>query len=199
MKVGKKDSSSSRQDKRMRICVSCRNRKPIKELLRIIRTPEGDLAIDWRRNLGGRGAHVCPAKSCIEDAVKNRSFNHALKTKINYSRAQYLIKSAQDFFLKRISTLISSCSGLGAIAPGADAATSALKQNKAFLILVANDSSLKADYENKAKKNSIPLRILKNKELIGELTGRRPTGVLAICNAGLANALMAAIDKSKEL
>ncbi|MGB9846230.1 MAG: RNase P modulator RnpM [Desulfotomaculales bacterium] len=63
----------------LRMCVGCREMKPKKELVRIVRTPEEKIAIDPTGKRSGRGAYVCPEAACVQKALKNKSIEKALK------------------------------------------------------------------------------------------------------------------------
>ena len=66
----------------MRQCLGCREMKPKRELLRVVRTPEGEVTLDIRGKVSGRGAYVCPNEDCLRRAVKSRALDRALETKI---------------------------------------------------------------------------------------------------------------------
>ena len=66
----------------MRQCLGCREMKPKRELLRVVRSPEGEVAFDARGKLPGRGAYVCPYPDCFKQAVKTRALDRALEVKI---------------------------------------------------------------------------------------------------------------------
>ena len=61
----------------MRMCLGCHEMKPKKELLRIVRTPEGDVEVDPTGKRNGRGAYLCPNSTCLQTAVKERRFRKA--------------------------------------------------------------------------------------------------------------------------
>lgn len=63
----------------MRMCVGCREMKPKRELLRIVKSPEGAIAFDRIGKAPGRGAYVCPSKECLTRAVKQRQLERALE------------------------------------------------------------------------------------------------------------------------
>ena len=63
----------------MRQCLGCREMKPKRELLRVVRSPEGEVAFDARGKLPGRGAYVCPNPDCFKKAVKTRALDRALE------------------------------------------------------------------------------------------------------------------------
>ncbi|WP_026507624.1 RNase P modulator RnpM [Butyrivibrio sp. MC2013] len=63
----------------MRQCIGCGEMKPKKELLRIIRTPEGTIEADITGKASGRGAYICPDPACLQKATKNHGFQRAFK------------------------------------------------------------------------------------------------------------------------
>lgn len=67
----------------MRMCVACREMQPKKDLLRIVRTPEGAIEIDRSGRMNGRGAYVCGRRECLEKAIKTRALERALDQKID--------------------------------------------------------------------------------------------------------------------
>lgn len=56
----------------LRTCVSCRETKPKRELLRVVRTPDGHVMIDATGKKSGRGAYLCARLSCWETALKKK-------------------------------------------------------------------------------------------------------------------------------
>lgn len=66
----------------VRQCIGCREMKPKTELVRIIRTPEGDVCLDKTGKMNGRGAYICQDISCFEKAVKSKGIDRALKLSV---------------------------------------------------------------------------------------------------------------------
>ena len=67
----------------MRMCVSCREMQPKKELVRIVRTPEGAVVLDTTGRANGRGAYLCKKSACLEKAIKSHALERALEAKID--------------------------------------------------------------------------------------------------------------------
>ena len=63
----------------MRQCVGCREMKPKRELIRIIRTSEDTVCIDTTGKKNGRGAYLCLNRECFDKAVKGKGLEHSLK------------------------------------------------------------------------------------------------------------------------
>lgn len=69
----------------MRMCVACRQMRPKKELIRVVRTPEGTVTLDRTGRANGRGAYLCDSIDCLSRAVKTRALDRALETRIDES------------------------------------------------------------------------------------------------------------------
>ena len=68
----------------MRMCVGCREMKPKKELLRVVRTAEGEIAVDrMGGKMSGRGAYLCPQEACLKKAKKSKALEHALEKQMD--------------------------------------------------------------------------------------------------------------------
>ncbi len=65
-----------------RQCAGCRTVKEKRELLRIIRAPEGEVRVDADGRQNGRGAYVCSDKNCLARVRKTKALERALKTRI---------------------------------------------------------------------------------------------------------------------
>ena len=65
-----------------RQCVGCREMKEKKALLRIVRTPEGEVLLDATGKKSGRGAYVCPDPACLKKARKSKALERAFETSI---------------------------------------------------------------------------------------------------------------------
>ena len=61
-----------------RQCLGCNEHKPKRELLRVLRDPEGNISLDFTGTKSGRGAYICPSASCLKKARKSRRIDAAL-------------------------------------------------------------------------------------------------------------------------
>jgi len=66
----------------MRKCIGCQEMKNKKEMMRVLKTPEGEIAIDLTGRKNGRGAYLCFSKECFEKSIKNKGLERSLKTPI---------------------------------------------------------------------------------------------------------------------
>jgi len=65
-----------------RTCIGCREIKPKKELLRIVKQTDGEISIDTTGKKNGRGAYICKNVNCLDMAVKNKRLSREFETAI---------------------------------------------------------------------------------------------------------------------
>lgn len=65
-----------------RQCLGCREMKNKKDLIRVVRSPEGEISLDFRGKKPGRGAYVCPSAPCLAKARKSRALERAFSSLI---------------------------------------------------------------------------------------------------------------------
>jgi uncharacterized protein len=80
--------TASKQPKRqkhvpLRTCISCRETKPKRELLRIVHTPDGHVSIDATGKKSGRGAYLCAKRACWENAIKRHRLEQEFEVPIS--------------------------------------------------------------------------------------------------------------------
>lgn len=66
----------------LRQCVGCRTMKPKRELIRVVHSPTGEVALDFKGKNPGRGAYVCHSRECLKKAQKSRALERAFDTAI---------------------------------------------------------------------------------------------------------------------
>ena len=65
-----------------RQCVGCREMKDKRALIRVVRSPEGEISLDFHGKKPGRGAYVCPHADCLRRARKSRALERAFSAQI---------------------------------------------------------------------------------------------------------------------
>ena len=80
----------------MRQCTGCNERKEKKSLIRIIRTPEDEIAVDFTGKKNGRGAYLCLSRECLDKAIKNHGLERSLKTAVPDEVYERLKKELED-------------------------------------------------------------------------------------------------------
>ena len=66
----------------LRQCLGCREMKAKKELVRVVRSPEGTVSVDLRGKAPGRGAYVCPNPDCLKRALRSKALSRSLAVEI---------------------------------------------------------------------------------------------------------------------
>lgn len=78
----------------MRKCIGCNESKTKKELVRIVRSPEGDISLDLTGKKSGRGAYICPDAECLKKARKAKRLERIFETAVPdsvYDEAERLL------------------------------------------------------------------------------------------------------------
>ena len=83
----------------MRMCVGCREMKEKKELIRVVRSPEGEVSLDPVGKKPGRGAYVCWSADCLKRAIKQKQLERQLDVTLPPETAEALtaaMEAAQE-------------------------------------------------------------------------------------------------------
>ena len=65
-----------------RQCMGCRERKAKRELIRVVRSPEGEVSLDFGGKKNGRGAYICPNPECLKKAIRSKALDRSLEVTI---------------------------------------------------------------------------------------------------------------------
>jgi predicted RNA-binding protein YlxR (DUF448 family) len=65
-----------------RQCMSCRERKNKRDMIRVVRKTDGEVSLDFSGKLNGRGAYICPDAACLKKARKAKSLDRSLEVTI---------------------------------------------------------------------------------------------------------------------
>ena len=76
-----------KNSKEIRTCIGCRNKFHKDNLIRIVKTSNNDIVVDFNKTLKGRGTYICKNTECFENAVKAKKLSRALK--VNVSDEKY--------------------------------------------------------------------------------------------------------------
>lgn len=80
----------------LRKCTGCQEMKNKKEMMRILKTSEGEIILDTTGRKNGRGAYVCCSIECFEKAVKNKGLERSLKEKVPQETYENLKKEIES-------------------------------------------------------------------------------------------------------
>lgn len=80
----------------MRMCLGCREMKPKKELMRVVRSPEGEVSLDPTGRKPGRGAYVCKSAECLQRAIKQKQIERAFGCALSEETKAALTQTLAD-------------------------------------------------------------------------------------------------------
>lgn len=66
----------------MRKCVGCQEMRPKREMIRVVKTVEGDFELDATGRKNGRGAYLCRSEECLDAAIKSKGLERSFKQTI---------------------------------------------------------------------------------------------------------------------
>ena len=79
-----------------RMCLGCQESKPKRELIRIVRSPEGEFSVDTTGKKPGRGAYICPKMECFNAARKSKGLERSFKSPIDKSVYELLEQQLKE-------------------------------------------------------------------------------------------------------
>lgn len=83
----------------MRQCVGCREMKEKRALIRVVKSPEGEVSLDFKGKKPGRGAYLCPDAACLTRARKSRALERAFSAQLPtevYEALEGQMKAGED-------------------------------------------------------------------------------------------------------
>ena len=82
-----------------RQCMGCRERKNKRDMIRVVRTPEGNVNLDFGGKMNGRGAYICHDPECLKKAIRSKALERSLEVAIPedvYARLQKEMEGANN-------------------------------------------------------------------------------------------------------
>ncbi|HIS47958.1 MAG TPA: YlxR family protein [Candidatus Scybalocola faecigallinarum] len=80
----------------LRQCIGCGEMKSKKEMIRVIKTPEGEIMMDATGRKNGRGAYICPSSECLKKAIKSKGLERSFKMNIPKEVYEQLTKEMES-------------------------------------------------------------------------------------------------------
>lgn len=172
-----------------RTCVACRNAHSPHDMIRVVRSPEGQVLVDEKGRQSGRGAYVCPTRECVLLSLKKRLLEKALKTAIPVEVASALCRLAgvendmtpdSGYIRRELMSTLGLARKSGELIIGQDRVLQALSDSTEILVLLANDHSatLKRAIDAKSKHTAVLSDI--SRADLGVLFGMRQAQIVAI-------------------
>lgn len=183
-----------------RTCVACKRERKPREMLRIVRAPDGHVVVDEQGRQSGRGAYVCPEPQCVALCLKKNLLAKALKCEIPAevgARLRAIVsldESAEAMseasLLEEIKSLLGLSRRAGELIIGQDRVLNSLSAGEKLLVLLTNDHSaaLKRALDARTADACVLTEISRLE--LGQLLGLRQTQVVALpVSSGFAGKL----------
>lgn len=186
----------------LRSCVACHAVRPKAELVRVYAAPGGVLGVDLGGG-SGRGAYVCPQRSCLDQAIKRGEFARRLKAVFAPIEAAALQDLIRQRATQKVVSLLGFARRARKVVSGAEAVASAVARRAAKVVLVAADAS--QDSVTKIRSLAAPVGVAchecLSKAQLGAALGGAPRSCVAVTDARFAEAvisMMAKVPREKE-
>jgi predicted RNA-binding protein YlxR (DUF448 family)/ribosomal protein L30E len=176
-----------------RTCLGCRQVVDKTQLLRFVRSPDGDILADLRGRLPGRGAYLCNSRACIETAVGRKQFDRTFRQVCQAVTVDQLVESIAKELLAHMASLLGMARKSAKFVSGGNAVQDALARKKSLaLVILAKDISpqIGDKVRRKAEFQNIMTAKLFDKIELGRILGRAERSVVGLPDGKLAEAFL---------
>ena len=175
-----------------RTCLGCRQVLRQEKLIRFVLSSSGDVLVDYRGKLPGRGAYTCLNKDCISHAVTRKQFARTFRASSVKVDLEQIINSLKEQISRRVLSLLGMARKSSNAVSGSNAVLTALGgKEQFFIIFLATDISedIGEKIIKKSFSKSVPCVRHFDKEVMGRLMGRSERSVIGIRNKLLADSI----------
>ena len=175
-----------------RTCVGCHRARPKGQFVRLVCGPTGQLLLDRQGKLPGRGAYICPQRSCAEQASKGTRLREALRQEVTPYPVDELVCAMASVMKDRALACVRIARKAGRVVSGYTQVSRALVAEPVACLVVAGDTACERlrEYEGRCARGQTPWRPFLTKAQLGELTGRGECSAIGILDTRLATHLM---------
>jgi predicted RNA-binding protein YlxR (DUF448 family) len=168
----------------------------------VVRSPDNVILVDLKKRLPGRGAYICHARDCIEQAVRKQQFNRAFRRECQPVSIDGLLEAIRNELLKHLANLLGMARKSASFIAGSNAVLDALTRKTALaVILLAADISpqIGEKVRRKAEFRSIKVVELFDKVELGRILGRAERSVVGLPDGKLADAFLKDLQRYQDI
>lgn len=185
-----------------RSCLGCRKVLTKDELLRYVLSPQGELLVDYRERLPGRGAYTCIDRKCIDEALRRKQFSRAFHREPLAVDADILMKQLTEQIRERILGLLGMARKTNQLSSGSSLVLDRLSAGAPIaFVLLAEDVSdgIGEKVIGRAERRSVPCYRMFDKELLGRVLGTAERSVLALGSGSLAAPIRLELERYQRI
>ena len=185
-----------------RTCLGCRQVRSQSELVRFVRSPDGEVLADLKGRLPGRGAYLCNRRSCMATAVNRKQFDRAFRSPCQPVDALRLVEQVARERLARLANLLGMARKSAHFVAGSNAVLDVLsrKQPLAVIILAGDISPQIGERISwKAGQQGVLIAKLFDKTELGRILGRAERSVVGLPVGQLADAFIGDLHRYQDI
>ncbi len=182
----------SAEKKAQRTCLGCRGVGDQEQLVRYVLSPAGEVLVDYRRKLPGRGAYTCIDRNCLEKAIRRGQFARAFKRNLSSLSDELLTGELVRQVRARILGLVGMARKSGNALSGSSQVLVFLGGAESVgLVLIAGDISegIAGKILGKARAMGVPAWRICDKQVLGQVMGKSERSVVAVKSGPLAESI----------
>ncbi len=176
-----------------RTCLGCRQVKDQDQLIRFVRSPDGDVLADLKGRLPGRGAYLCNSRECLETAVSRKQFDRTFRQVCQSATVDGLVDGIAQELLAHMASLLGMARKSAQFVSGGNAVQDALSRRKPLaVVILAKDVSpqIGEKVRRKAEAQNVVTTKLFDKLELGRILGRAQRSVVGLPDGKLAEAFL---------
>lgn len=185
-----------------RTCLGCRKAFARNDLLRFVLAPQGELLVDYKGRLPGRGAYTCVDRDCIAEAVRRRQFPRTFKREPLPVADDFITLELSRQIQERICGLLGMARKAHQLLSGSSLVLDRLSAGAPLaFILIASDVSdgIGQKVVGRATNRSVRFYRMFEKEFLGRLLGTGQRSVLALVPGSLAKAIRVELERYQRI
>lgn len=189
------------KDGPQRTCLGCRKALEKDDLVRYVLSGGGDVVVDCRQKLPGRGAYTCVSRACVADAVRRDQFSRAYRGKNRRPDGDTLVAEVSRQLGERIEGLLGMARKAGLTVGGSNLTIASLdRAGEVGLVVVAGDISegILEKVRRKCQAAGVPMHAWSDKASLGRLMGRDERSVIGVKQGKLAESLLQGLERYKQ-
>ena len=177
--------------KPQRQCIACRACRDKQDLIRVVKTKEGEIMLDRTGRKNGRGAYLCANEECLKKAWKSNALSRSFR--MNVKEETYLLLERQ---IRKVLGSLGLAMKAGDVVSGEFMTEKAIREGIARLVIVAKDASgnTKKKFADSCHFYHVPYVEFGDKEMLGKAIGKEFRASVAVTNSGFAKAIGKNLD-----